>query len=150
MNNRFESFTAAIFEISRCWHKLVAKEMNKFGLRGPYAVYLLTLAGHPEGLTAGQLCDLCHRDKSDVSRAMMAMKAETLIFRSGTGYRAKIPVTEKGLAAAEQVSARADQAVEIGGRDLSEEERTVFYQALQQIADNLLELTQNGFPEENE
>ena len=142
MNNRFESFTAAIFEISRCWHKLVAKEMNKFGLRGPYAVYLLTLAGHPEGLTAGQLCD--------VSRAMMAMKAETLIFRSGTGYRAKITLTEKGLAAAEQVSARADQAVEIVGRDLSEEERRVFYRSLEQIADNLLELAQNGFPDETE
>ena len=150
MNNRFECFTAAIFEISRCWHRLVAKEMNKFGLRGPYAVYLLTLAGHPEGLTAGQLCDLCHRDKSDVSRAMMAMKSEALILRSGTGYRAKITLTEKGLEAAAQVNARADQAVEIVGRDLSDEERTIFYQALQQIADNLLELTQNGFPEETE
>ena len=81
---------------------------------------------------------------------MMAMKAETLIFRSGTGYRAKITLTEKGLAAAEQVSARADQAVEIVGRDLSEEERTVFYRSLEQIADNLLELVQNGFPDETE
>ena len=34
MNNRFESFTAAIFEISRCWHKLVAKEMNKLKMEG--------------------------------------------------------------------------------------------------------------------
>ena len=45
---------------------------------------------------------------------------------------------------------RNKPAQKADGRDLSEEERTVFYRSLEQIADNLLELVQNGFPDETE
>ena len=75
MVDRFERFSFAISEISRCWHKLAAEEMEKYGLRGPHCLYLLAMYHHPGGVTAPQLGELCGRDKADVSR-MMAMMRE--------------------------------------------------------------------------
>lgn len=39
MIQRFEQFTAAIFEISRRWHKLAEEELSVYGLKGPHATY---------------------------------------------------------------------------------------------------------------
>ena len=35
---RFEKFSLAISEISRCWHKLAGDEMLRYGLKGPHAI----------------------------------------------------------------------------------------------------------------
>ena len=40
---RFEKFSYAISELSRCWHKIAADEMKQYDLKGPYAVYFTTL-----------------------------------------------------------------------------------------------------------
>ena len=37
MIDRFERFSVAIAEISRCWHKLATEEMKKYGLKGSHA-----------------------------------------------------------------------------------------------------------------
>ena len=71
---RFERFSFAISEISRYWHKLTAEEMEKYGLKGTHSVYLLTMYRYPDGITATQLCELCSKDKSDVSRMMSIME----------------------------------------------------------------------------
>ena len=52
MIDRFERFSFAISEVSRCWHKLAAEEMEKYGLKGSHAVYLTTLYRYPKGLTS--------------------------------------------------------------------------------------------------
>ena len=92
MVNRFERFSFAMFEISRCWHKLAGEEMVRYGLKGPHAIYLVTLAQYPEGITAAQLCEICGRDKSDVSRAMSSMVRSGLVIRDSTAgtYRARL------------------------------------------------------------
>ena len=74
MLHRYERFSLAIGEIERCRHKLTADEMEKYGLKGPYSVYLITLRRHEEGLTSVQLSELCGRDKSDVSRAISVLE----------------------------------------------------------------------------
>ena len=63
MVDRFERFSLAIFEISRCWHKLAAEEMAKYNLKGPHAMYLTTLCKYPEGITAPMICQYCGKDK---------------------------------------------------------------------------------------
>ena len=40
------------------------------------------------------------------------------------------------------------QAVETAGRDLTEERRTVFYESLRSITDNLRDMAENGFDAE--
>lgn len=148
MVDRFRRFSLSLFEISRCWHKLAAEEMSKYGLKGPYAIYLVVLQHNPEGLTAARLCELCGRDKADVSRCLSAMQEKGLVVREkGNSYRAKILLTELGFQAAEHVCRRASVAVELSGKDISDEDRAVFYQSLTSITENLRTLSRQGLPE---
>ena len=150
MISRFERFSLSIFEISRCWHKIAADEMARYGLKGPHAIYLIVMNRSPEGLTSSQLTEACNRDKADVSRAMSAMEASGLIEKDlpGNRYRARLKLTEKGREAALHICKRAAVAVEAAGKGMSEDQRKVFYETLELIAANLRELSEEGLPAE--
>ncbi len=150
MIKRFERFSFAISEISKYWHKLTSDEMEKYGLKGNHSIYLLALAQSEGGMTAPQLCEACGKDKSDVSRMMRIMEEKGLVRKEGeyqNRYGGLFSLTEEGEAAAEHVSSKASRAVEIAGKDLTEEQRTIFYHALESITDNLRELSKDGIPE---
>ena len=70
MLQRFEAFTAAISGIYRDIQKIERDEMEKYGLKGAYAQYLLALSHCPEGLSAAELCEVCDKDKAAVSRVL--------------------------------------------------------------------------------
>ena len=147
MVDRFERFTYAIIEINRYWHKIAADEMSKYGLKGPFAHYLITLYRYPDGVTSVQLGELCDKNKADVSRALAILEEKGLAVRESQNnsyYRAKIKLTAEGRAAAEQVQQIAERAVGIGGKGLTDEHRQIFYEALERITANLRQLTLNG------
>lgn len=147
MVDRFERFTYAIIEINRYWHKIAADEMSKYGLKGPFAHYLITLYRYPDGVTSVQLGELCDKNKADVSRALAILEEKGLAVRetqNNSYYRAKIKLTAEGRAAAEQVQQIAEKAVGIGGKGLTDEHRQIFYEALERIAANLRQVTLNG------
>lgn len=126
--------------------------MEKYGLKGGHSVYLLTMYRYPDGITAPQLGELCGRDKADVSRMMAIMEKNGLVTKKGTNptlYRGLFRLTPAGIAAAEYVRERADLAVRMAGKDLTEEKRATFYEALESITENLRTLSKNGLPEEN-
>jgi len=150
MINRFETFSYAISEISRHWHKIASDEMAKYGLKGTHSVYLLAMRRHPQGLTAPKLCELCGRDKADVSRMMAIMEEKGLVIKESIHqnlYRGVFRLTEKGNTAADYVHRRAALAVELAGKDLDEETRESFYRALESISNNLRDLGTNGLPQ---
>ena len=150
MVDRFERFIFTISEIDRYWHKVAADEMAKYGLKGPYVVYLVTMNRHTEGLTAMQLSEICGRNKADVSRAMNDMESKGLVTKDmyqGGVYRARIILTDAGKEAAENVSKLASKAVEFGGKGITDEKRAVFYDILGLISDNLKELSEKGLSE---
>lgn len=62
-------------------------------------------------------------------------------------YLARLRLTELGKTAAEHVCRRAALAVEQVGKDLSPEKRAQFYEALELIAANLRQLSENGIKE---
>lgn len=151
MVNRFERFSLAISEISRYWHKIAGDEMERYGLKGPHATYLVTISRYEDGLTSSQLCELCGKDKSDVSRMMSIMEQKGLVRKessSQSGYRGRFVLTPTGVEAAQQVCRRASLAVELAGRNLTDENRTIFYDVLEQIAGNMKELSEKGLPQE--
>lgn len=149
MTERFERFSYAISEIYRCWHRIAAAEMEKRGLKGTSAVYLMALSRAPEGVSAVQLSDTCGRDKADVSRQLSAMERDGLVRREGD-YRAVWYLTEEGNKAAEYVARRAAYAVERAGGGLDAEKRAIFYSALEGIAENLQRIAREGLaPEED-
>lgn len=150
MLDRFTRFSLAIAEIDRCWHKLASEEMAKYGLNSPHAVYLNTMYQFPEGITAAKLCELCRKNKADVSRMVAVLEKKGLACKEGVGgtlYRAKLLLTEEGKRAAEHVRERAAVAVELAGSGLSDEVRETFYNALEQITENLQSLSKEGLPQ---
>ncbi len=147
MYQRFERFSFAIFEISRHWHRLTGDEMEKYGLKSSHSVYLLALARTPQGLTAPQLCEICGKDKSDVSRMMAILEKKGLVSKEGphqNRYAGAYLLTQDGREVAQALRTRASRAVEIAGRDLSPAQRESFYDALESIAMNMREMSEPG------
>ena len=150
MIDRFERFTFSVFEISKHWHKIAATEMEKYGLKGPHAIYLVSMYRYPEGITSAQLCELSGKDKADVSRAITLMEKNGLVTREGVNqnlYRALLKLTETGKQAAEQIRERASIAVEMAGSGLTGENRKNFYESLEYITARLQEISEAGLPQ---
>ena len=151
MLDRFERFSFAISEISRCWRKLASEELAKYGLKSPHATYLTTMYKYPEGITVPRFCEVSGKDKSDASRMIAILEEKGLACKKdvdGSLYRGLWVLTSEGRTAAEQVSLRASKAVELAGKDLTDENRDVFYKALDSITANLSLLSKKGIPEE--
>lgn len=150
MLDRFERFSLAIFEITRHWHKITGDEMEKFSLKGAHSVYLLAMRQHPEGVTATQLCDLCGKDKADVSRMVSILEKKGLVTRAGASpnpYRSLLILTEEGAAAAELVSKRVMVAMALASKGLTDAQRENLYKALELICENLRQVSNEGLPE---
>ncbi len=151
MLDRFEHFTCATNEITRFWRKLAGEEMEKQGLKAPHAIYFTVLSKHKTaGLTATQICEYCGRDKADVSRMLAILEEKGLLIKQGGHqnlYNGVFKLTDKGLTVAKSVSGRAEKAVALAGKDLSDEKRKIFYEALDSIVENMRELTKKGIPE---
>ena len=151
MVSRFELFSIAISNIYRSIQKIEREEMDRYGLKGVYAQYLVALARYPEGLTAAKLSEVCDLDKAAVSRAVSEMAERGLLERRAvneTSYRAKLCLTDAGKRAAEYVSTRAQRAVDAAGTDMTEEERKIMYAGLVSVANKLQTISRNGLPVE--
>ena len=151
MLNRFEQFTAAISSLYRFIQKIERDEMEKYGLKGASAQYLLAMERFPEGITAAELCDVCDKDKSAVSRILAEMEAKGLIRRESDNdsqYRARLTLTDSGREAAGYVQRKATVAVELAGQGLSDGERKVLYSSLELIANNIKTISHKGIPDE--
>ncbi|MBQ6841189.1 MAG: winged helix DNA-binding protein [Bacilli bacterium] len=147
MLERFQKFSYVMSEIYRYWHKIASDEMSKWGLKGPYAVYLTTIYQHKNGITSAQLCESCARDKSDVSKAVSLMEEKGLIKRESIKdnlYRALLKLTDEGKKAAESICKRAELAVEKASKGISKEERQSFYKTIYRIVDNLQVISEEG------
>lgn len=150
MIERFERFSFAISEISRCWHRIASDVMSSHGLKGPYAVYFTALYRYDQGITAAQLGDVCSRDKADVSRAMNQMVELGLVEKQGVGassYRTLLKLTDEGIKLAEAINRHAIAAVEAASQGLDPDKRETFYEALTLITGNLQKLSKTGLPE---
>lgn len=147
MVSRFEQFSSSITCIYRYIQKIERTEMEKYGLKGPHAQYLLALHRYPEGITAAQLCQVCDKDKAAVSRMVAELEEKGLLNRDAVGgirYRAMLKLTEQGQEAAEHVEQLAGRAVEEAGAGMTEQQRSIMYAALGLIADNLQAICTEG------
>jgi DNA-binding MarR family transcriptional regulator len=150
MLDRFEQFSYSISNIYRHIMKIEREEMEKYGLRGSYAQYLVTMSHYPEGLTSSNLCEICDRDKAAISRIVSEMEKKGLITRQTNRenyYRAKLILTNEGKKAAGFVAERAEKAVNAAGIGLGDDERKIFYGALAIIEANLRRISREGIPD---
>ena len=147
MKSRFEKFSYLIGELSKLLHKIEGDVLEEIGLKGPHAIYFLTIAKHSEGITASELSEICGRDKADVSRTVTALVnggfAEK-ITEDGKKYKSTFKLTQKGLNVAKDLRSKADSAVEYASRGVSAEDRAVFYSTLETIYSNMKKISDFG------
>ena len=150
MLSRFELFSFTISSIYGYIQKIEREEMEKYGLKGACAQYLLAMNRYEEGVTAAKLSEICDKDKAAVSRVITDMEKKGLVKRvcpNDNAYRALLKLTPEGKKAVEFVGEKAKVAVEYAGGGLSEENRKIFYESLQLIAANIQTLYKEGIPE---
>lgn len=148
MIGRFEIFTLALSELTSSWNKIAAEEMKPYGLKGSHVIFLIALFKMPEGLTAANLCEMCNRDKAEVSRAIKALEQNGLVQRENTtisNYRAKITLTKQGKEVTSALRERIKLVVKKGGKGLTDYQRDAFYDALEIISRNLKTISKEGF-----
>lgn len=146
MLDRFEQFTTSISGIYRSIQKIERDEMEKYGLKGAYAQYLLAMTRHPDGMTAATLCEVCEKDKAAISRILSEMEHKGLVIRESGSYRSLVRLTEAGKAAARFVQEKAIAAAEIASSVLTEEDRTHLYDILSRLSGKLQGICKDGIP----
>ncbi len=147
MVTRFEKFSYFITELSRLLHKIEADEMEALDLKGPHAIYIITLANYENGITAANLAQCCGKDKADVSRAIGMLMGKGLISKPAdakNNYRAPIFLTEEGMNAAKRLRHKVKAAVDFASRGVSDDDRAALYRSLEAINNNVRELSRIG------
>lgn len=150
MLGRFEQFSSSIASISKNIQKIERTEMARYGLKGAHVQCLMAMRRHTQGIILSQLCEVCEKDKAAISRAVAELEAKGLVERWTAGekiYRAPLRLTEAGSEIAGRIVGIAERAVELAGEGLADEDRRVFYQALELIAGNLQRISRDGIPE---
>lgn len=148
MEDRFEKFSMAIFNLTRYWNKIASDVMQRYDLKGPHALYLLAMAENEEGVTSMELCEKFGRDKADVSRAINAMEKKGFVVRRGdTVYRARIALTDAGKVLTSELNEFATKATAAAGVGIGDENRDAFYKNLEVITDNLRQMSEEGLPQ---
>lgn len=143
MDERFETFTVLINQISRSIRRIKAEQMESINLKGPHVSCLYYLSKNGP-LTAAELCDRCEEDKAAVSRSLDYLEQNGYLqFPEGKRYRRPLVLTQKGAAAGAEVSRRIDSIVALASCDVLEEDRLAMYRALSIISKNLEKIYQN-------
>ncbi len=145
MFDRFEKFALTIAQLNRYVQKIKTMEMVELGLKGNHTMCLYYLGKNPDGLTSSELCGLCKEDKAAVSRTITELEALGFVKADDTDgkreYRTKLRLTKKGEGATCILDTKIRNAVDIGGKGLSDEQREAFYSTLDTIAENLENFT---------
>lgn len=153
MFDRFEKFALTIAQINRYVQKIKTSEMTELGLKGNHTMCLYYLGRNAEGLTSSELCNLCKEDKAAISRTISELENLGFVKADDTDgkreYRTKLRLTKKGEGAACIIDTKIRNAVDMGGKGLTDQQRADFYNALDIIAENLKNFTEEKNNEYN-
>ncbi len=139
MTERFETFTVLVNRISRNIRKIKNKEMEECNLRSPHISCLYYLYTS-EGLTATELCEKCEEDKATMSRSLDYLEKNGFLTsdaKLNKRYKTPLILTEKGKDAGKKIADKIDFILGEVSNGLSDEERQIFYRALNLISSNL-------------
>lgn len=147
MITRFEDFVGIISSIHKNIEKIKKNRMKEFGLSGNHVMCMVYLAQNPEGLTATDLCKLIAVDKAATSRALSELLEKGYVhYPNSEGskkYRAVAALTESGFEIAKQMDTIICDVVKEIGSSLSDNERYTMYRSLENIDNNLNQITEN-------
>lgn len=136
---RYKVFTLLIANITRSIRKIKTAEMAKWNLKSQHVscVYYLYEKG---ALTATELCDMCGEDKANMSRSLEYLEEHAYITRKehiNHRYKTHYRLTENGLKVGRSIFERVEAVITRASEDLAEEDRSIMYQSLNTINENL-------------
>lgn len=139
MTKRFETFTILINRISRNIRKIENQEMAEYNLRGSHisCLYYLYLS---DGLTATDLCERCEEDKASISRSLDYLETNGYLkceAKFAKRYKSPLRLTEKGIEVGKKIADKISYFLEQISVELTEEERSRFYNSLSLISKGL-------------
>ena len=140
---QFERFTTAVTRAHKCIQKAKKAETERMGLKGRQVMCLYYLGKSAGGLTAAELCQLCHEDKAAISRTLVDLTEMGLIAPCADPkrkYREKLTLTAQGRDKDVQMREAIERAVRGASVGFGEAERACFYRVLFTIIDNLEKL----------
>lgn len=143
MEQRFETFTSLIADISRYVQKIKYEEMATHGCKGSQVQCIFALHRLPNGASLTTLCDVCGMDKGMMSRTLKGLVDKELVYveeQKNHKYRNPYKLTEKGKEVADFVSGKIDEVLLSVSVGVSEEDRETMYRTLTQISANLNEI----------
>lgn len=144
MKERFEGFVSLISNIHKNIQKVKQNKMKEFGLSGNHVMCMVFLAEYPEGLTPTKLCQLISVDKAATSRALSELLEKGYVcYPDAEGqkkYRTPVLLTDSGKEITKQMDAIIYDVVDEIGGELTAEDRSCMYNALDVINKNLEQL----------
>ena len=139
MEERFHTFTVLISNINRFIRKIKTEEMVEFNLKSPHVsclYYLLKMGS----LTAKELCDICQEDKASLSRSIDYLETNGYLVCDSNlkkRYKSPLTLTTEGKKIAEIISQKIDSILNLASNGLDDSDRSILYQSLQLISNNL-------------
>ena len=141
MENRFEKFTTSILKISRGILKIKSFEMEKYGLKPVHAICIYYLNVNENGMSQAQLIKMCEEDKGLISRALTTLEEKEMgrssQQRNIKKYNSILTLTNKGKEIAKEINKIITMIFEEVGKELTTDEKEVFYQCLNKISTNM-------------
>ena len=128
MQERFKTFTVLISKISRSIRRIKTEEMDEFNLKSHHVSCLYYLY------------------KAALSRSIEELEKNGYIECESNlkkRYRSALTLTEKGKTIGENIAKKIDKILQQASVGLSEEHRTILYDSLALINDNLDKLCKN-------
>ena len=139
MEERFETFTVLINDISRSIHKLKMAEMAEFDLKSSHVSCLYYLY-RQKTLTARELCDVCSEDKANISRSVKYLEENGYLIcesKRAKRYQSPLMLTERGREVGARIAGKIDRILSYASEGVAEEEREIMYRSLATVRENL-------------
>ena len=140
---RYVRFCMAVEHMAKTLQKYKNEKLSAFGLRSMHLMFMFQLNQAEDGLTGTELAVNCSVDKAFISRVTGELSELGYIEyrnKTGTKYKNKLILTEKGREVMEKVNEIIDTTIDSVSGELTAEEFNTFYKVLGTINRNLEKL----------
>ena len=137
---RYVKFCMAVEHMEKALQKYKNEKLAAFGLRSMHLMFLFQLSRAKEGLTGTELATNCSVDKAFISRVTTEMSNLAYVEyldKTGSRYKNKLVLTEKGRKVMEQISTLIDETIADVTAGISAEQFGTFYDVLDTVNRNL-------------
>lgn len=135
----FEAFHSSVSNAMKSLEKIKAKGMDEYGLSGTYTLCLRQLYDRPNGMTRTELAQHCCVDRAQITRVIGELLAKGLVLEVGSGsnYRKRCVLTEKGRETTAEINDRVARILAFVSGDIPTERLVIFYETLNEICEKL-------------